>query len=373
MRYYFRYKDTILAELSLLNNDLFTIDKLYTKPNIITYMLQSNESFNKWVYERKGIYRPFAEEIFKLGGVTNNKSFVDVSLCLSLKDCFWLCNKISISWDSISLFSNSFSKSYMHIASGEEGFRGTIVRTPSPEFSALGSSCKFFKRQSDGIYLYKSFGWINELEYSGVFSEYFASQLCKYLKLDNYVDYDIVSYDNRLFSKSKLFTSESSNMIDIEDLVDDSIHLDDHITHYKGLALKHFCDMMIVDALMLNVDRHCENIAMMYNNDLVIEKLAPIYDFDHSLCYDLPLVDRDEAYILENLRKYVPKTWAGHTFAEQVRFCCYPEMYKKLLSLSNFRFKNHPRYKLDKKRLKMLNNIFQINYKQIMGVLRNGV
>ena len=370
-RYYFRYKNDILATVKLVSNNIFSIEQLFVQPSAILYMLRDSNSFNKWISDRQGIFRPFAGDIFKLGDIRSDIDFVDVSLCLSLKDCFWLCSDINLKWEDINLFSHSFSEAYTKIASGLEGFRGTVIKTPSPEFSVLGSSCKFFKRQYDGIYLYKSFGGLAELEYSGVYSEYFVSQLLQFLDLD-YVSYDIVKYDSRLFSKCKLFTSEYVNMIDIEDLVSDSIHLDEHIKHYSGVALKQFCDMLVVDALVFNVDRHCENIAMLFDNSLKIFRLAPIFDFDHSLFYDLSLINRSRDYISDGIRKYVPKTWANHTFIEQAKYCCYPELYFKLQKIKgNFEFTNHPKFPLNPERLNMINNVFRWNYKRIMGVLDN--
>lgn len=367
MIYYFKYKDSLLATFRLLENGVFTLIQNFTESNQVLYMLQSPTAINKWVLDRQGISRPFAGDIFKLGDIKNDINFVDVSLCLSLKDCFWLSSDNSLKWKDSNLFDNSFSRAYTNIASGLERFKGVVIKTPSPEFSALGGSCKFYRKQSDGIYLYKTFGGIAELEYSGVYSEYLVCQLLEFLGMNNYVNYDIIEYDGRLFSKSKVFTNEFVNMIDIEDLVSDSIHLDEHIKNYRGIMLQQFCDMMVIDALVLNVDRHCENIAILYDNNLTMYSVAPMFDFDHSLFYDLPLINRTKNYVIEKLNSYMPKTWSDHTFKEQVRYCCYPELYKKLKTIrGTFEFKNHPKYPMTKERLKMINQVFRLNYNHIM-------
>lgn len=200
---------------------------------------------------------------------------------------------------------------------------------PSPELSILGSSLKWVKKSNNRICLYKSFGGIAELEHSGCYSEYFASQLCRALGL-SHAEYDLVKVDNKLCSCCEIFTNEYKHMIHVAELSDDALHLEEHIRHYTGAAQKQFRDLMLVDCLLLNVDRHDENIALVYDDNLRVIGVSPFYDFDHSLFYDLGLLDSDGTEINRKVKSYQPKTYVCHFFEEQFKYCIYEEMYKKI-------------------------------------------
>lgn len=364
-RYYFKFKDRLLAEI-IYDGVCFHVDKVY-ESNKLLYMLSSDSSFNNWVRDRQTLVsRKNAIEIFRLAGVHSDKDFVDVSLCLSLQDCLWLCSDKTRLWKSVSLFSNPFNKVYTNVARCGNDFSSNVIRTPSPELTVGGSSLKWCKKLDGKILFFKSFGGMAELEYSGCYAEYFTSQLCRALGV-SYVDYSLSKVNDIICSVSECFNSEDRSSIYVAGLCDDAKHLDTHMSKYSGVLSRQFRDMMMIDCLVFNVDRHDENISLMYDNEFNILGVAPMYDFDHSLFYDLSLVDRSAEYVKDGLRKYVPKTYNDHSFLDQFRLCIYPEMYNKLQWLvNNFEFKNHRVYKVSKERLRGINYIFRWNLRRLL-------
>lgn len=360
--YYFMNKNVVLAELSYKGS--FHIVNRCNIDSVLLYMLRSDVDINKWVTNRvTPIGRVGALNLYKQAGIVTDKDFVDVSMCLSVTDTFWISNGGAV-WEDVSLFRNPFSKVYTEIAMGLRGFNGYNVRTPSPELSIGGCSMKCLKKGNAGIYLYKTFGSMNELFCSGAFSEYFACQVAKYLGY-NCVDYDLCELNDMIVSRCKLFTSEAVGLVEIDCLCDDYKHIDEHLRHYRGVDLKQMCDMLILDAIVLNVDRHGGNFGMLFDTDtLQIIGVAPVYDLDHALLPTVPLVGKSDAYIMESVRCCLPKTYNDHTFVEQARYC----MYEGLRSFDSFSLKQHKKYKVSDERLNKLTRIIKWQVRQIQGV-----
>lgn len=366
MRYYLKFKDIILADIDF---DGFSFKILSRNiHNNILWMLNGDISLNKWISNRPTqISRHNSIELFKLAGIRTDVDFVNITNCLSLQDSLWLTRDKNKPWKSVSLFSNPFNKVFTDVAKSSYGFTGKVIRTPSPELTVGGSSLKWYKRINNNIYLFKSFGGMNELESSGSYAEFFASQLCKYLNVYGYVNYDLSKVNDKVCSVSECFTSEYISSVYVGDLCDNANHLDEHINFYGGIHRKNFRDMMVVDCLLFNVDRHDENISLLYDNSFNVIGLAPMYDFDHSLFYDLSLVNRDYEYIIDGLRRYVPRTYNNHTFLDQFKLCIDECMYKKLVNAyRDFEFVNSKKYPVNKDRLNMINKVFRWNLKRLL-------
>lgn len=362
--YELRYKDRLLAYLGCLG-DLFYIAEVFVNSEVL-FMLKSNDSLMQWIGKRQTlISRSNSIELFKTAGIKSLKDFVDITYCLSICDCLWIIPRGSNKrWSDYSLFQNSFNSVLTKVAMGKIGFHGTVIKTPSPELVIGGSSLKWCKKVNGKILLYKSFGGLAELEYSGCYAEYFASQLCEYLGV-RHVHYDLVGVNDILCCVSECFSNEHVSQIPVCFLYDDAKYLDMHLSHYIGTQFeKDFRDLMIVDCLTFNVDRHDENIAMLYDDDLRLKCLSPAYDFDHSMFFDLSLESRSLEYVSEKMRTYRPITYHSHTFLDQFNMCIYPEMYSKLVKCyKEFEFANHAKYPISSERLNKINWLFKVSLK----------
>lgn len=356
---YLKHKNTVLAKLDY-NLGVNIIEQYHS------FYFQNN--IESWVEGRKTLVsRKYALDLYKQGDIRTTKDFILVSKCLSIEDCYWITDSINDKWEKFSLFRQSFSRILTSIASGLSGFNGNPIRTPSPEYTIGGNSCKFLRHEDGFVYLYKTSGGLSELSYSGVYSEFLVSQLLDCLGVSNFVRYNIVQYDNRLFSKSKIFTSEDTELINICYLYDDAIHLDEHICHYSGKLLLQFRLMLIIDCIVNNVDRHDENISVIVKDGNIVG-LAPMYDFDHALYYNVPLVGRSKSYILDCIKGDVPRTWVNHSFKEQFDFCIISDILPYIKRLCNFRFRNHDKYPMEPKRLDMINKLFQYKLRGYLDV-----
>ena len=376
MRFYVKNKDIILAVVAY-NGFMFVIEDInYSVANInFLRFLQSNEDFNAWLNRRQSPFsRKNMHELFKESSIKNIIDFITISKCLSLNDTFWICSiSDNLKWKDVSLYSNHFSRVLTNIAWGSYNLDGKVIKTSSPEFCTNGISMKCWQRFNDNIYLLKSKGGLAELEYSNVYSEYFASQLAEFLGF-NHVDYTLRKKSGILASCSKLFTSELIGFVSMSELFGDSncgdIDLDikclSSLPNSSKILYDYRC-LLLFDCLIHNPDRHTENYGLLFNTDTFeIIGLAPIFDNDNSLFNTIPLCKRSKDYIKEKVNSIYPKTYSG-TFIQQAKFCLNDELYLKLKSVgSDFSFKNSVEFPLIKERVDMLSFLVRMTAKSII-------
>ena len=379
--YYLKYKDNIVAKI-IFNGMNFNIAGVFIDiSSPVFYMLRNDNLFNYWIKKRQTIYeRPYTSELYKLADIKSDIDFVNLTYCLSLNDCFWLVKEDSKkSWNSVNLFNKSFAREYTELASGLHGFNGTPSNNYSPELTLRGATKKFVVRQNKKIFLLKNFSFNNtDLLDSGVFSEYFVSQLLKYIGCKYFVNYEIVTYNNNIYSKCMYFTNENINSLDLIDYIFNFSNRDTVSNNINQLFIMFygtkFIDILkcylVIDCLVLNVDRHPENISFVYSNDFVLDNLSPVFDFDHSLFYDLSLENNlKKRDILHYLSSKSPRTYTGHSFKEQYDLCKTEKSDAIIKDLiQNFEFKQHPKYKISNKRLERINYLFKTILKGHLNV-----
>lgn len=138
-------------------------------------------------------------------------------------------------------------------------------------------------REGDTIWLYKT-GGVFRME---PLSEYLASQLT----IDLYPDaviYDLGFYHCALISKCPLFTSEELGLAKAAVFTKDRT-VSGFLRYFESIGSGDaFRRMCILDALILNTDRHSGNFGVLYQNDAMqVQKMAPVFDNNRSLMFDL--------------------------------------------------------------------------------------
>ncbi len=126
-------------------------------------------------------------------------------------------------------------------------------------------------------------------------------------------------------------------------------------------------DMLVLDAVICNVDRHFGNFGFLVDNRTnKIAAPAPLFDHGNSL---FNLAGRDALVSDDALGEY----------ADTLMPCVYDDFIgtaKNVLSnrhreglrrLLDFRFKRHSRYNLDKKRLDLIENQIHKRTKELLG------
>lgn len=119
------------------------------------------------------------------------------------------------------MYSNDFSDVARKTAfdRGLYGLQLTSTKIQSPEFTSEGTAPKCWKKEDNGIYLYKSrlsgasnFGLESNSEF---ISSVIANQIT-----ENSILYDIVQFQNSLCSKCKLFSDEDTGFVPFYKFID---------------------------------------------------------------------------------------------------------------------------------------------------------
>lgn len=233
---------------------------------------------------------------------------------------------------------------------------------------------KCWQRFDNDIYLLKSNGGLFELEYSNVYSEYFASQLAEFLGF-NHATYTLRKKSGILASCSKLFTDELVGLVNMNELFGDSVcgNVDSDIKCFCNLPnssdiLNDYRCLLMFDSLIHNPDRHTENYGLLFNTDnFEILGLAPIFDNDNALFNTVPLCGRSKDYIKERVNCIYPKTFNG-TFVQQGKYCLNDYLYEKLKLVStDFSFQNSKEYPLVQKRVDIMSALVRMTAKSIIN------
>lgn len=353
-------KDKKIATISCRRNaydePIFELDAWHSelRPIGFTDMTAFIES------RRAPKHRAHIEELLRQYGCSDLEGFVRVTHALSLNDTLWVCDADSpLRWAEVSLYRNPFSEMI-----GRTAFEGTLsdvdMSSTSPEFGTSGAYAKCWKREGDEILLYKAGSPQLEIE---PLSEYLAAQLAELL-CPMYVSYDLDRYHGRLISKCPLFTSERIGFVSASRVLGRRASVSELLATYEkhgaGDAFRRMC---VLDALILNTDRHFGNFGFLFDNDtLELLGAAPVFDHNQSL---FPHVDDSRLAELDwYARRAEPRFGADLNATANALLT--DEIRADLKNLSGFTFSQHPRIKAPQERLEALSRFVN---RQIENVL----
>ena len=355
-------KDRKIAEFDYIKNHM----------NIFVPKLVSGElpavfgdiSLKNWLETRRSAkHRAEIAKLLRSLGMTDLKSFIDISLGLTLTDTIWIKEENSDSdWNSVNLYDNNFSEIISQTA-----FMGGVsdfgFRTTSPEYGTDGMLPKCWVRRSDGIYLLK--GGTKGFSGAGFepYSEYFTSQLENALEI-SHVEYDLDSYHNRIVSTCKLITSKEISMLPSVYFFRECSDLSEYLNCADkiGVSMK-FREMLILDALTCNYDRHLNNIQFLVDSDnFEIIDLAPVFDNGNGLCSHCKS-ETAETFI-EYGMNHIP--FAYYSFDDYIPQLMSENMYKKLNNIRDFNFINHEKYPISDERLSALNGFIRYRINKLL-------
>lgn len=304
-----------------------------------------------------------AKKFFETIGIKDAKDFIEVTHCVSLHDTFWIKKADSkLLWKDVSPFRHNYSEvisAYalegIYIGNNEKNYFSPVVSTE-------GSFPHTWKYSPTGIIFIKAgskytLGGIN----SGrePYSEYFASQIASYLNF-NHVAYSIrnhVRHDKRtdVVTECQCFTTEEFGTVTAHLLGLDSY---EKVIHYceklSADSYKTCLDMLFLDCLLLNTDRHFSNIEFMVDNDtLRVVGMVPVFDNNYSL---LPrFMEGLEVFNREDYRAR-----DGRTFEELYQLVKQHGNYRKeLIALKQYRLEKPPHVEISSERLAFLNRFLQ--------------
>lgn len=297
-------------------------------------------------------HRENIEKLLQQSGCNTLSGFLNISHALSLIDTFWVKDvQSNLDWEAVSLFTHPFNEVIAKTAF-EGGLHGQQLSTTSPEYGTDGSFAKCWIRENEIIKMLKrgSSGASN----AGLepYSEFYASQLVSKFT-SNFVNYDLRTQDNRLCSVCDIFTSEDYGFIPYAAVDQGNTSVMQVLRNMKDLG---FADeaktMFVVDALIMNADRHKNNFGFIIDNKtLEIQAMAPL--FDHNLALMPYAIDADElTFGSEYYREHGPRL--GDEWVKAAAMCLTSKTRKLLIDLHDFKFEKHRKLNLPDWRLESL-------------------
>ncbi len=302
---------------------------------------------NDWIDGRQiAKHRASIERLMRELGLTTRHDFIGMARCLSLTDTFWMKRADEpLTWADVSLYRNPFDDVIARIAFDGTGMYGRANSPTSPEYATSGSFAKCWVREGDQISLLKrgSSGYAN----AGFepYSEVLAAQLLEAAKVPH-VPYSVVKFHGQLACKCPLFTSEQEGFVSAHRFFNRIFDVDDMLQFCAAHGCEEsFREMIAMDAVMANVDRHAGNYGFMVNNDTgEVLRMAPL--FDHNMaCLPMMMEGDDFDWYLSMIG---PKIGTG--FIPIARELMTPQIRSKLVALKDFEYTDpglgYPAWKL---------------------------
>ncbi len=353
--YYVMNKDRIIAEFDYNINELGT-----AVPEFISGSLPEiygDMKLKSWLETRRSAkHRAEIAKLLRSLGMTDIKSFIDVSLGLTLTDTLWVKEEHSDSkWNDVNLYDNEFSEIVSQTAF-MGGISNLSFKTTSPEYGTDGMLPKCWVRHPDGVYLLK--GGTKGFDGAGYepYSEYFVSQLENALGVEH-IEYDLDNYHDRIVSTCKLITSKEVSMIPSVYYFKNCSELPEYLDIADKLgAGEKLRDMLVLDALTCNYDRHLNNIQFLVDSDTYeIISLAPVFDNGMGLCCHCKNGTADD--FIEYGSNHVP--FAYYSFDDHIPVLMSEDMHRRLDNIKDFSFVNHKDYSVSDERLSALNGFIK--------------
>ena len=315
--------------------------------------------------------RAYVHSFLSKCGLNLNRpmSILSVSKGLSLNDCYWVVEEgFDGSFAEYNLYDNNFSRVLGLIAFTGYGSSMRTSLASCPEFTTNGMLPKCWRRDNGSIKLYK--GGTSGASNTGnePYSEFYAAQIAEILGI-NAINYGLSKWQGELCSTCELFTSKDYSYMPVGRLVTKG-GMKAVREYYESLGeefVSALDDMLVLDAVICNVDRHFGNFGFLVDNRTnKITAPAPLFDHGNSL---FNLAGKDALASGDALGKY----------ADTLMPCVYDDFIgtaKNVLSnrhreslrrLLDFRFKRHSRYNLDNKRLTLIEGQIHKRSKELLG------
>lgn len=342
------------------------------KKNFLPLDLEiSGDGLSKWLKHRTiPKNRAYVHNFLSKCGLNLNRpmNIIKVSKGLSLNDCYWVVEEgFEGTFEKFNLYDNRFSKILALIAFTGYGSSIRSSLASCPEFTTNGMLPKCWKREGT-IKLYK--GGTSGASNTGnePYSEFYATQVAKMLGIDA-IEYGLSKWEGELCSTCELFTSKDFAYLPVGRIVT-SGGMEKVREYYKTLGPefeKALNDMLVLDAIICNTDRHFGNFGFLIDNKTnVIAKPAPLFDHGNSL---FNFAGKDDLENDSSLKEYtdtlIPCVYDD--FIGTAKNVLTPEIRSGLRKLLNFRFKKHPRYNLPPQRLKLIEKQIQERAKELLG------
>lgn len=201
---------------------------------------------------------------------------------VSINDSFWVKNDDEdISFEQINIRKIPFKDITFQIS-----IKGTPIsirdNTLDADITTKGMFRKTWKREKDGLYLYKS---DRTSQFINSRKEVEVSNLLDEVGFLNHVKYTEEIVDGIFCCKCKCFNDDNNSFIDAEYIkYYCNNHGIDFISFIKEKFLEDFANMVIIDYCFCNPDKHLNNFGFMVDtNTNKIKSLSLIFDNNQAM------------------------------------------------------------------------------------------
>lgn len=296
-------------------------------------------------------------------------NIIKVSKGLSLNDCYWVVEEgFSGTFEKYNLYDNRFSRVLALIAFTGYGSSVRSSLASCPEFTTNGMLPKCWRRVAGEIKLYK--GGTSGASNTGnePYCEYYAAQIAKELGISA-IDYGLSKWEGELCSTCVLFTSKEYAFLPVGKVVT-SGGMEAVASYYEKMGAayaKALADMLVLDAIICNTDRHFGNFGFLVDNRTnEIVAPAPLFDHGNSLFNFAGKDDlASDAALTAYAQTLMPCVYDD--FIGTAKAVLTPEHREGLRHLLNFRFKRHSHYNLPEERLDLLEKQVQKRARELLG------
>ena len=309
--YFLMNKNNVVAAFDKKPATAFSDTVLFTEVERMGELPFGFDDINTWIDSRKSSkHNAHLQKIMRQMGCDDNEGFIRTTHAATINDTFWIkSDRESLTWEQVSLYSNQFTEAISRLAFEGVGLYVADFSSTSPELACEGSFRKCFRKEDrlgrfgSDIFIYKRGN-----EYGAglePYCEMLASEIAAVISPDNYVPYHTVLLHGKLASKCNLFTNEQYGYASFSKLMK-AKGLQDVFDYFERIgASQAFREMLVVDSLCFNQDRHAGNYGVLFDNDtLEITSMAPVFDLNLSM---LPYVSMsDFENIGDKLFEYAP-------------------------------------------------------------------
>lgn len=322
-------------------------------------MEQTPEGVSRWLRHRTiPRNRAYVNRFLAKCGLNANRPMGIIAVCkgLSVDDSYWVVEEgFEGAFARYNLFENRFSEVLALIAFTGYGSSNRSSLASSPEFTTNGMLPKCWRRIGGKVTLFK--GGTDGGYNTGAepYCEYYASQVAEVMGIDA-IPYGLSKWKGKLCSTCALFTDVDHAYMPIGNLVRTG-GFEAAVRYVDALGepfMKAFRDMLVLDTVICNTDRHYGNFGFMIDNRTnTIAAPAPLFDHGNSLFNQAGPEDYESAEAFQQYIDTLVPCVYDDFFATARRFMT-EENREQLRRLLTFRFKRHARYNLPPKRLKLM-------------------
>ena len=292
--------ETLILEYNTILNgfsEIYEIINIEYSPLIIfnSYKENNNDdiiltNLSEW-FKGRGIpsWRDELDLLLSRLNITTPRELLDKAFGLSLSDQYWIKPYNSnILYSDINFFEHDFEDSDFVDLTFGSNISTHKINLISPNNTTDGRLKKTWIIDNNKRYLLKS-GYKNEVMQP--FNELLATKICE--KLNFYhVPYSLKVIHNQVVSKCPCFINTNTELITAYQVLHKNCEKNNAYEDYIKIlednniinAREYMEDMIILDYIILNEDRHLNNFGIIRNVEtLKWENIAPIFDNGQSL------------------------------------------------------------------------------------------